>query len=72
MVSDYREQTKGLEISKSLFFQWGLPYIEQEFPGLKEKIAAGCFEGSQALQADDLFSQDHAWGATFHIYSSPK
>lgn len=68
MTSDNREQSKGLEISKAFFFQWGLPYIEQVFPGLKEKIAVGCFGGSQALGADDLLSQDHAWGPTFHIY----
>ena len=59
---------KGLEIAKAFFFEWGLPFIEREFPGLKERIAVGCFGGSQALGADDLLSQDHAWGPAFHIY----
>ena len=59
---------QGLEVAKAFFFEWGLPFIEREFPGLKERIAVGCFGGSQAIGADDLLSQDHAWGPIIHMY----
>ena len=59
---------KGLELNKAFFFEWGLPFIEREFPTLKEKLAAGCFTGSQALGADDHLSQDHGWGPLFTIF----
>ena len=68
MSTNDADSMKGLEIAKAFFFEWGLPFIEREFPGLKERIAVGCFGGSQALGADDLLSQDHAWGPAFHIY----
>ena len=58
----------GAEISKAFFFEWGLPFIEREFPTMRERIAVGCFGGSQALGHDDHLSRDHGWGPRFNIY----
>jgi hypothetical protein len=71
--SDLRRErdggSRGLELSRAFFYEWGLPEIDRQFPGLRDHVAAGLFEGSQALGADDEFSQDHAWGPTVHLFT---
>jgi diadenosine tetraphosphatase ApaH/serine/threonine PP2A family protein phosphatase len=59
---------KGLEVSRRFFFEWGLPFIEREFPGLRERVAAGLSGGSDAIGADDRLSRDHDWGPQFQLW----
>lgn len=61
---------KGLELNRAFFFEWGLPLIEREMPNLKDHVAAGSFEGSQTLGADDHLSRDHGWGPCFELMIS--
>jgi len=59
---------KGLEISRKFFLDWGLPFIEREYPYLVKRIAAGRVAGSDAIGADDKWSQDHDWGPRFRLW----
>lgn len=59
---------KGLQISRRYFFEWGLPFIKAEFPGLEKRIAAGLSGGSEVIGADDKLSQDHDWGPRFELW----
>lgn len=61
---------KGLEIAKDYFLNWGLPFLEQEFPELTKRIAAGRFGGSDVIGADDEISRDHNWGPQFSLLLS--
>lgn len=61
---------KGLDIAEDFFLRWGRPYLEQEFPELMGRIAAGRFSGSDVLRADDEISRDHNWGPQFSLYLS--
>ena len=61
---------KGLEIAKDFFLNWGMPFLEEEFPQLTERIAAGRFAGSDVLGADDPLSRDHNWGPQFSLFLS--
>lgn len=58
----------GLQLSRLFFFEWGLPFLQRSFPQLIEQIAAGTFNGSHTLEADDELSRDHAWGPRFALY----
>jgi hypothetical protein len=55
----------GLEVARHFFDEWGLPTLQQQFPELVERVAAGLFRGSQVLGADDELSRDHGWGPMF-------
>ena len=55
----------GLEVAHRFFAEWGLPFLQEHFPGLAEHTAAGLFRGSQVLGADDALSRDHGWGPMF-------
>lgn len=57
----------GLEMSRSYFAEWGLPFLRQHFPSISERVAAGIWRGSQSLGADDELSSDHGWGAAFGL-----
>lgn len=59
---------KGLEISRKFFFEWGLPFIEREYPHLAKRIAAGRVSGSDAIGVDDKWSRDHDWGPRFRLW----
>lgn len=59
---------KGLEISRRFFLEWGLPYLEAEFPRLVDRIAAGRVGGSDIIGADDEWSRDHDWGPLFSLF----
>ena len=61
---------KGLEVARDFFTNWGLPLLEKEFPELTKRIAAGRFDGSDVLGADDALSQDHNWGPQFTLFLS--
>ena len=57
----------GLEMSRSFFVEWGLPFLEQHFPSISERVAAGTWRGSHSIGADDALSSDHGWGAQFTL-----
>lgn len=57
----------GLEMARSYFAEWGLPFLRQHFPSISERVAAGIWRGSQIFGADDALSRDHGWGAMFTL-----
>ena len=57
----------GLEMARSYFTEWGLPFLHQHFPSISERVAAGIWRGSQIFGADDALSRDHGWGAMFTL-----
>jgi hypothetical protein len=59
---------KGLKISRRFFFEYGLPFIQREFPELADRVAAGLSGGSDVIGADDRHSRDHDWGPQFQIW----
>ena len=59
--------TKGLEVGRGFFENWGLPYLERECPDLADRAAAFICGGSQSLGNDDELSRDHAWGPHFDL-----
>jgi hypothetical protein len=59
---------KGLEISRRFFLEWGLPFLQQHFPRLVTRLAAGKIGGSDCLGADDALSRDHDWGPVFMLW----
>lgn len=59
---------KGQEVSRRFFEEWGLPYIREHFPQLEHRVAAGLFNTSQAIGADDELSRDHNWGPAFQLF----
>jgi hypothetical protein len=58
---------KGLEIAHRFFNEWGLPYLNREFPMISDRIAAFLCGGSQSLGNDDELSRDHGWGPGFSL-----
>ena len=62
---------KGLEISRRFFLEWGLPFLQQHFPRLATRVAAGKIGGSDCLGADDAISMDHDWGPLFMLWLDP-
>jgi hypothetical protein len=56
---------KGVEVARRFFAEWGHPFLQEHFPELVERAAAGLFRGSQVLGADDALSRDHGWGPMF-------
>lgn len=57
----------GLEMARSFFTEWGLPFLQQHMPSISERVAAGIWRGSQSIGADDALSSDHGWGAAFTL-----
>jgi hypothetical protein len=57
----------GLEMARSYFTEWGLPFLHRHFPAISERVAAGIWRGSQIFGADDALSRDHGWGAMFTL-----
>jgi hypothetical protein len=60
--------TKGLEISRRFFAEWGLPWLQEEWPDLADRVAAGRIGGSDIIGADDEWSRDHDWGPRFDLW----
>ncbi|MBP5308881.1 MAG: DUF4037 domain-containing protein [Clostridia bacterium] len=59
---------KGLEICRKFYEEYGAPMIEENFSGIKEKIAVGLFgSGSECYGYDDEISRDHDFDAGFCI-----
>lgn len=61
---------KGLEIARDFFLNWGVPFLDENFPELLGRISAGRFAGSDVLGADDDISRDHNWGPQFSLFLS--
>lgn len=61
---------KGLAIAEDFFLNWGLLFLEAEYPALTQRLAAGRFGGSDVLGADDELSRDHNWGPQFTLFLS--
>lgn len=59
---------KGLDLCRRFWHEWGLPYLECEFPELVQRVAASRTRGdSDTIGADDELSRDHAWGPHFDL-----
>lgn len=60
---------KGLELSEAYYNEYGKKMIEEEFPELSDRIAAGLVgEGSECLGFDDEFSVDHDFEPGFCLW----
>lgn len=59
--------TKGLDIARDFFEQWGLPYLTSQQSHLVDRVAALICLGSDSLGNDDDLSKDHKWGPRFTI-----
>ena len=60
---------KGLELSRLYWLECGLPMIQQDFPELVDKIAAGlCGSGSECYGYDDETSRDHDFEPGFILF----
>lgn len=61
----------GLQISREYFNNIARPRLEDDFPDLFPRLAAGLVgNGSECFGFDDEISQDHDWGADFFIWVS--
>ena len=59
----------GLELSKAYYTEIGLPMLEQHFPDLLPRMAAGLVgEGSECFGFDDAISTDHDFGPAFCLW----
>ena len=61
----------GMAISQAFWLEAGLPGLEQSFPSLLPRLAAGLIgEGSECFGYDDCISRDHDWGPGFCLWLS--
>ena len=62
---------KGIGLSRRFFETCGLPMLQEQFPELLERIAAGlCGEGSECFGYDDGVSEDHDYDPGFCLWLS--
>jgi len=62
---------KGLELSKSYFYEYGLPMLEEKFKNYLDKMAIGLVgHGSECFGYDDEISLDHDYKPGFTIWIS--
>ena len=60
---------QGLELSRAFFEAHGQPMLEEQFPELLPKLAAGLFgSGSECFGYDDEVSRDHDFEPGFCIF----
>ena len=60
---------QGLELSRAFFERWGKPMLEEQFPDLLPKLAAGLFgSGSECFGYDDDVSRDHDFEPGFCLF----
>lgn len=60
---------QGLELAELFYMEQVKPMLEQSFPDLVPRVAAGLVgEGSQCFGYDDEISQDHDWGAAVCLW----
>ena len=61
--------TRGLEIARSYWEEFGRPMLEKDFPDLLGQVAVGlCGSGSEVLGYDDGISRDHDFEPGFCIF----
>lgn len=59
----------GLEISRAYFERYGLPMLQEQFPGLLPYLAAGLAgSGSECFGFDDEISRDHDFEPGFCLF----
>ncbi len=59
----------GLELSRAFYEEWGKPMLEEQFPQLLPKLAAGLLgSGSECFGYDDTVSRDHDFEPGFCIF----
>jgi hypothetical protein len=58
----------GLEISRRYFAEWGLPYLQREWPELVNRAAAGRVGSSDTVGEDDEWSQNQELGPSFELW----
>ena len=62
---------KGLELAQWCYETYGTAMLEKEFPGYRNRIAAGLAgEGSECFGYDDEISRDHDFGPGFCLWVS--
>ena len=60
---------KGLELSRLYYHSEGIRMLDQQFPGLRSRIAAGLIgSGSECYGYDDEISQDHDFEPGFCLF----
>ena len=60
---------KGIELSRRYFFDIAEPELQQAFPDLFTRLAAGLVgNGSECFGYDDEISRDHDWGVDFFLW----
>ncbi len=65
----------GIELSRKYFFEAGLPLLQEQYPQLVNRVAAGLVAGgfdsgcgSEIGGFDDELSRDHNWGPRFFLF----
>lgn len=60
---------KGLELAEQYYKTYGEPMLNERFPELKDRAAAGLVGmGSECFGFDDAFSADHDYGPSFCLW----